>query len=243
MEMKNFRERLRGGSNIRLLIVAAMACAGAVPMNAAQADRLSAYKAQIAYADERHAAVRASFTVAQNSRSNQPVRIIVYPGQTIQGLKVQAVDVHASEEPNAGGMLVPIPPPHNVDAESYTIEYQVTATSRLRHVPLPVPLAVPSMRESAVKLETELPEGTALLYDAFPKETWNDVRHGATQLSAVPSVLTLQFRPNGKAVWFERWTTVGQLSTVVMMLIIGLGLVLLYWFKRGRSYGQKEHSA
>ncbi len=118
----------------------------------------------------------------------------------------------------------------------YSVEYVVQSSSRLTHVPLPVPDRAPASRERIVKIEVALPAGVEVYDDGFPQQTWVDARHGLANLPAVPSVVAIKFAPVSQISWFTRWSSVSHLSTVFMLFVLLAGATALY-MKRRRALG------
>jgi hypothetical protein len=205
----------------------------AVPCFAATG--LENYKAVVSYTDPYHASVASSFSLTASSISAVPVRLVLYPGQTIVDLKLG--DQRLTIDPSAqGGATLSIPA--NAD-KSYSISYSIVSRSRINHVPIPVPVAPPTRREHFVRVEVVLPPGDAVYDDSFPQRTWTDATHGSSRLPAVPAVVSLKFALSTDITWLMRWSSVGHLSTLLMLLFLVIGCGLLYWFKRPQDRAER----
>jgi len=213
------------GAAFALAAVRSSSCYGAA--------ELTSYRVSITYGNEHSAEVSASFSEVGTSGSAAAAaaRLILYPGQRIESAFPNIAPLDTGPA-GAGGTTLQVPAS---SPGTFLLRYRLESAGALTHVPLPVPTAAPATREHFVQVDVVLPDGMTVYDDQFPQKTWTDVRHGSTQLPAVPSVVSLRFAPAAQVSWLTKWKSVSRLSSLSMLVILASGSVLLYWFKRASA--------
>ncbi len=188
---------------------------------------LTAYRASVTYKDIHQASVDVAFSVAGKS-GPQSVQLIVYPGQKIEAWQAGDSTTLPEVPPGAGGITIPFP---FTQSGMYGVKYNVVSTGELSHVPLPVPDSLPVSREHFVQIDLSLPPDSVVYDDPFPQKVWRDSLHGIAQLPAVPAVIAVRFAPAGQVSWRMKWSSVGRLSTLFMMLMLIVGSAALFLYR------------
>ena len=115
----------------------------------------------------------------------------------------------------------------------YTIRYRVTQPDEWSYrCPLWVPTTPTDGQSRAVRLQIDVPSGTAPTRGSFPAFTWSPSHQGTTTIGHVPAFVRVPFLASGHDPgWWARQDLASVTDTTAIVVLVG-GTVIWVWRAR-----------